>query len=254
MWWDSDASLTSPLSQQVLQWLQSCGNSVVMGWGPSEIGVVQALAQHGVAIHASDWAVNIATYASFYVPVLQQRRRRARAPAKAAHTVTFLLSDGDNLQVRSCNSTCIMHASLLTRPPQWLVGGNFASPSNDWWGSSTRGVVPMGWTISPALAEVAPSILQRYYREASCSDAFVAGPSGAAYTFPDAIANASEFASWSMQYMQRSDLQIVNVIATSDCDADCAAPYVRAGAHAVFLYTYGCVPVCRRLTACCALN
>ena len=111
MWWDSDASLTSPLSQQVLQGLQSCGNSVVMGWGPSEIGVVQALAQHGVAIHASDWAVNIATYASFYVPVLQQRRRRARAPAKAAHTVTFLLSDGDNLQVRSCNSTCIMHAA-----------------------------------------------------------------------------------------------------------------------------------------------
>ena len=120
-----------------------------------------------------------------------------------------------------------------------MPGGVHAS--NDWWGSSARGAVPLGWTISPALAELAPSIMQRYYREASASDVFVAGPSGVAYTFPDAIANASEFAASSMRYMRRSNLSIVNVIANSDCDVDCALPYVLAGADAVFLYTYGCV-------------
>jgi len=77
---------------------------------------------------------------------------------------------------------------------QWLIGGAFASPSNDWWASDRRGSVPMGWTVSPAMAELAPSILQRFYRESSANDVFVAGPSGVAYTFPDVISNASDLA------------------------------------------------------------
>ena len=97
----------------------------------------------------------------------------------------------------------------------------------------------MGWTVSPAMAELAPSILQRFYRESSANDVFVAGPSGVAYTFPDVISNASDFAESTGRYMQRADLAIVNVIAAADCDADCALPYVRAGADSVFIYTYG---------------
>jgi hypothetical protein len=48
----------------------------------------------------------MASYASFYVPMLQQRKPQAAAalPArKHKHTVSFLLSDGDNLQVISTN-------------------------------------------------------------------------------------------------------------------------------------------------------
>jgi hypothetical protein len=89
------------------------------------------------------------------------------------------------------------------------------------------------------MAEVSPTILQRFYSEATASDNFVAGPSGVAYTFPDAILNETSFAEWTLQYMQRAGLTIVNVIASSDCDAECASPYVDAGAEAVFLYTYG---------------
>ncbi len=106
MWWDGDEQLRSRLSMQLLRWLQQCEQrAVVIGWGPSEIGVVQALAAHAVAIHASDWAVNMASYASFYAPVLRQRLPRAAsaaalAPQRGKHTVTFLLSDGDNLQVK----------------------------------------------------------------------------------------------------------------------------------------------------------
>lgn len=108
MWWDSDEGLKGQLSQQVLQWLHTAQGQggVVVGWGPSEIGVVEALAAHDVAIHASDWAVNMASYASFYVPMLQQRKPQAAAalaPAPKKHTVSFLLSDGDNLQVISTN-------------------------------------------------------------------------------------------------------------------------------------------------------
>lgn len=224
-------------------WLHGCGQRpVVLGWGPSEIGVVEALAARGIAIHASDWAVNLPSYASFHAPVLQQRRPPPAANAAVSpqgkHTVTFLLSDGDNLQARASQ---LIHVCDRSRffPLQWLVGGNFASPLNDWWGSSSRGSVAIGWTMSPAMAEVAPSILQRFYAEATASDNFIAGPSGVAYTFPDAMLNETSFAVWSLQYMQRSGLAIVNVIASSDCDVECASPYVEAGADAVFLYTYG---------------
>jgi hypothetical protein len=248
MWWDSDENLRSALSRELLQWLQQCElQPVVIGWGPSEIGVVQALAAHGAAIHASDWAVNMATYASFYVPALQQRAPvQPRRAAAAKHTVTFLLSDGDNLQVLCCCARTM--ASCVTPRLQWLIGGSFASPANDWWGSRSRSSVAMGWTVSPAMAELAPSILQRLYREASPSDVFVAGPSGVAYTFPDFSSNLSSFAESSLQYMRRADLSIVNLIALSDCDTECATPYVRAGAQAVFLYTYGyarCCDCCR---------
>jgi hypothetical protein len=258
MWWDGDEQLRSPLSMQLLRWLQQCEQrAVVIGWGPSEIGVVQALAAHAAAIHASDWAVNMASYASFYAPVLRQRLPRAAsaaalAPPRGKHTVTFLLSDGDNLQVKRPLRRGDRNDPRL----QWLIGGSFASPANGWWGSSSRGSVAMGWTVSPAMAELAPSVLQRFYHEASPSDVFVAGPSGVAYTFPDIIANATAFAGLTMQYMRRADLAIVNVIADSDCDAECATPYVRAGAQAVFLYTYGCALcapyVPRRLIRCAA--
>jgi hypothetical protein len=109
MWWDDSERLLSPLSQQVASWLHACGQRpVVLGWGPSEIGVVEALAARGIAIHASDWALNLPSYASFHVPVLQQRRppaANAAASPQGKHTVTFLLSDGDNLQARASVAT-----------------------------------------------------------------------------------------------------------------------------------------------------
>lgn len=163
---------------------------------------------------------------------MQPRHGRASTPSRSC----FLTGTTFRHVRRNSFIYAIVHACF---PLQWLVGGNFASPLNDWWGSSSRGSVAIGWTMSPAMAEVAPSILQRFYAEATASDNFVAGPSGVAYTFPDAMLNETSFAVWTLQYMQRAGLAIVNVIASSDCDVECASPYVEAGADAVFLYTYG---------------
>ncbi len=48
-------------------------------------------------IHAADWAPNLATYTAFYAPMLGQPHvPQPATPNK--HTVTFLMTDGDNVQ------------------------------------------------------------------------------------------------------------------------------------------------------------
>src|SRR5437667_11947882 len=52
------------------------------------------------------------------------------------------------------------------------------------WEDPVRGTMPIGWTISPALVRVAPSLASYYMSTASANDELIAGPSGAGYMFP----------------------------------------------------------------------
>lgn len=52
------------------------------------------------------------------------------------------------------------------------------------WNDSSRGSVPLGWTISPLLRDIGPGILSYYQRTATENDLLVAGPDGAGYTYP----------------------------------------------------------------------
>jgi len=126
---------------------------------------------------------------------------------------------------------------------QWLVTG-FSSPSNPWYGSSSRGKAAIGWTVAPAMAEIAPSVLEKFYRDASVGkDIFVAGPSGVGYTIPDKFSstpNLQSFANLTGEYCQRGDLKIVNVI-NDDSDLNSLYPILdRSEVDAVFDYYGGC--------------
>lgn len=72
------------------------------------------------------------------------------------------MTDGDNLQ--------------------WTLGP--WAVSQTWYGSSSRGRVPLGWTYSPATAWVAPSALRWVQRHLTPNDELVAGPSGVGYVYP----------------------------------------------------------------------
>ena len=78
-----------------------------------------------------------------------------RCDAARKHTVTFLMTDGDNIQ--------------------WLLSGFASGPA--WFGSPDRGKVAMGWTISPALAELAPNVMGYIYDHAHAGADQVCGPS-----------------------------------------------------------------------------
>jgi len=49
-------------------------------------------------------------------------------------------------------------------------------------GDRTRGYYPINWTMSPALLDAAPQMLQYYYNTATENDCFIIGPSGYGYT------------------------------------------------------------------------
>jgi hypothetical protein len=121
-----------------------------------------------------------------------------------------------------------------------IVSSFLFSYLQNWYGSANRGKVPIGWTISPALSELAPSVMKRFYSQiVPGMDNFVAGPSGVGYTVPDKFTNVTSldaFATLSSAYMDKSDLRVVNLIADTDCDLKCSEPFAQAGADGVFLY------------------
>ena len=186
----------------------------VLGWGPDEFHTVDAASRRGGVVIASDWASNLDVLSAFDLPALVQKpvpaAAAAAAPAAAAaaapvHTVCFLMSDGDNAQ--------------------WDLGG-FATGS-DWFGSPDRGAVPMGWTTSPALADLAPVVLHYLYGAASDGsqpgmpfrDVFVAGVSGVGYSYPDDTPPGpllDGYASLTAAYMKKAGLRIANVMSAQD--------------------------------------
>ena len=85
----------------------------------------------------------------------------------SVHTVCFVMSDGDNIQ--------------------WLL--NWFITDIRWFGNNNRGQLDIGWTISPALSELAPTVMSKIYETSSNTaygkDYFIAGPSGTGYIYPE---------------------------------------------------------------------
>ena len=67
------------------------------------------------------------------------------------------------------------------------------------WDDPVRGQVPLGWSISVLLLDIAPAMLSYFQRTQTDNDLLVAGPSGAGYTYP-----VMWPASALPKYMQRS--------------------------------------------------
>ena len=129
---------------------------------------------------AADWANNLATLSSLTADIVPPPTPATPTPSDGPrHTVSFLMSDGDNVQ--------------------WVLN-DWGNPEPDnWYNSPDRGSVPLGWTLAPSLSALAPTVMNDIYSRASPNDEFVAGPSGAGYSFPNdfptaavATANAEE--------------------------------------------------------------
>lgn len=145
-----------------------------------EFHYVGTLAAHGAYAHASDWSMNMQVLANLpeHAVALSSSAATtvATSPVPAddanVHTVAFVMSDGDNV--------C------------WLQSGWLGE---SWYGAPSRGAVPMGWTYAPAAAtEVLPLAYQWATSNATANDTFMAGPSGAGYTYPDMFSDDRSFA------------------------------------------------------------
>ncbi len=190
-------SADDPLVQKVFGSMQPL--AAVTGWGPDEFTVVATASRNAALVNGSDHAYNLSVFSAFNAPLQQRTHSTPAVLREAVHTVTFLFTDGDNVQ--------------------WLLN-NFATDAR-WFGSPARGQAPVGWTLSPAMAELAPTVMRRFYEMAANTaqgkDYFVGGVSGLGYIYPDLFKSPQDFANYAnltAAVVQKADLRIVNVIGT----------------------------------------
>ncbi len=193
----------------------------LLGWGHDEFQLVSQSSKRGFWVHAADWALNLSTLTNFNAELHQKPPAdSSMISTENVHTVCFLMTDGDNVQ--------------------WLLN-DFAT-SDHWYGSSLRGKVNLGWGVSPALAELAPTVLDYFYRQAANSssgrDYFVAASSGLGYMYPELFPDLSRFSGLTAAFMKKADLHIVNIIG-NDSSRAFLAPYLSQNQiDAVFYYDF----------------
>jgi hypothetical protein len=230
-----DVNMTSALSNLVFGSLSP--PAAAFGWGVSENGFVGAVTAVGGYVHGSNYAYNLDVLTNFDIPSFSQAGggggggggTSTHGPAvrtTQVHTVCFVLTDGDNVQ--------------------WLLDGFATMPA--WWGSPDRGKVNIGWTLAPAMADLAPVVMAYLYATASNGsgpapghDYFVSGVSGVGYAYPDLYADAAAleaFAGLTGGYVAKAGMRIVNVLGWNYDEAAAAAYLAQPAVDGLLWYNY----------------
>ena len=166
----------------------------VFGWGDDELAIVSRVSAGGGSYLPADWSRNLSALQHLPTAILLPPRAAPGAQVMTGERlVTFVMSDGDNLQ---------------------FLGGPF-STSPGHWGSPLRGSFTMTWEIAPLLATCAPRVMAKLYGAASHGqsiDDFVSGPSGAGYCFPALLPDRRRFAEYTVAHLRASRLRIVSVL------------------------------------------
>jgi len=182
-------------------------SAIVFGWasgkyaqkdkGQNDVSVehalVKLLSKNNKILVPADYATNLSFYSALQItePVRQMMRKDKPYYDKNKRYVTFIFSDGDNIQYNL----------------------NFM---RELWLDPFRKELPLGWTISPQLVRVAPSILDIYYHEAGLSgtDEFVSGPSGYGYVNPSNMKRGplKKFLELTDDLCRRSDITSVVIL------------------------------------------
>jgi hypothetical protein len=179
-------------------WLQEASlfNQVLEGSPPNipligyiahtvlEEGVALTLiSAQGKVLVPTDVATNLSVHSGIE-PVAVEPDEPELPPLENKVYVTFVMSDGDNL-------------------------GYDMNTMREYWDAPERGQIPLGWTVSPYLMELAPAVMDYFYSTRTAMDGFVAGPSGAGYIFPPLYRDISWYLETSRRYLEAMDLRTV---------------------------------------------
>jgi len=208
----------SPTTENAFSRMTS--NSILNGWGDDEYQTIAKASQYSIGVHPADWGFNISTLTNFNAETVQLVSTDAPQTQENTHTVCFLMSDGDNVQ--------------------WML--NLFAEDSRWFGSENRGLMDIGWTIPPALSEIAPTVMSKIYDMAESKptgkDYFIAGPSGHTYHFPELFPALEESCELMDAYMEKSDLSIVNILGNRYHDS-VFHPYLKQeNVDGLFYYDY----------------
>mmetsp|Transcript_19783 Transcript_19783/g.41301 ORF Transcript_19783/g.41301 Transcript_19783/m.41301 type:complete len:536 (+) Transcript_19783:40-1647(+) len=227
-WFGDGDCKTSTLAPKALGLLES-GDSIVIGWGggddPEWDCVHASTVQGAMGVIAADFAVNLGILMRDGTTTLPPFTQNISYPdvrePTGKHTVSFVMSDGDNVQ--------------------WVLN-DWSSPTggNDWWSSEQRGQVKIGWTFNPTLATIAEPVFKTIFGGKTENDEFIAGPSGAGYSFPNDFTDTAfdAFSKETAFQMSAAGQRIVNVLADEGKIEEMGPLLEQDGIDAVFLYEY----------------
>lgn len=173
------------LFDKILGRISSLG--VVLGWHCSrdmESEHVARAARNGFFVLCNLRSPNLSVHSGIMVNYRfeQKHVKREVVSVEDKVYVTFIQSDGD--------AVWAMH--------------NF---QNGNWLDGRRGEIPYTWEIQPLIVDLAPGMLEYYYRTATVNDYLIAGPSGAGYTYPSLNKRLDEFLEQTRSYLQICDLR-----------------------------------------------
>lgn len=171
------------------------GNSVCMGWGPDEFINVSIASKCGTSLVAADWSYNLTVLSAFPLQDIVIKPDSMLSQKGNFHYVTFIMSDGDN--------------------QQWNLGSNYTS--NKWYGYSNRDKLSLGWSMSPSIYYLAPTVFKMYYDSISNEDKynnFIVAPSGNGYMYPSKFKRSklNTYINVLNDYMKRSGERYISVI------------------------------------------
>jgi hypothetical protein len=183
------------LMQQILSTFPAGATHI--GWFIDESSGVSLTSQAAISVLATDLFFNLEVWTAvqpqtIVAPVQAQSHLNSVTSSTNTVYVSFMMSDGDNLQYSQ-------HRMLKL------------------WRDNARGSLPIGWTISPALVQAAPTMVAYYFSTATPHDEFIAGPSGAGYMFPShwPSEHLSAFLQQTGQLMQAMKLTTFEVLDTN---------------------------------------
>lgn len=163
----------------------------VMGWAENELQFVDINSEYGKITIASDWSDNL-SFLSAVDPFKISRKHIAEeiTPQAGKHYVAVMMSDGDNVQ--------------------WYQGGFINSPK--YYNNEYKGAFPITYGISASLSDLAPTLMQKIYNEASPNDSFIAATGAQGYINITGYSDVSLFAKRASDYMRKSDLDYLTFI------------------------------------------
>ena len=157
----------------------------VIGWHTeqdSEASWITLHSRHDLRVYcARAWNMSFHRHVAAMDVYRQEHCAQATCDPRARYA-TLVVSDGDSWD-----------AMTLRYGAFWL--------------DPLRGTVPLGWEVSPIFAEVAPAVLEHYFRTATPNDHLVCGPSGASYAYMSCLPDPDRFLEETAELLDRTSLR-----------------------------------------------
>ncbi len=183
-WLDPNVADEAALFTEILKTMEP--DTPYLGWFPNgdEMTGVTLCAQNASVVVAADYFYNASVFSGVRAPI-KSFQPAARVPQLGNKIyLSLTLVEGDNIQYDQHRL-------------------------RQMWDDATRGQVPLGWSISVLLLDIAPAMLSYFQQTQTTNDLLVAGPSGAGYTYPVMWPASAlpKYAQRSGAYMQRTGMK-----------------------------------------------